>query len=357
MIFDQMRLGFSQKMFSNFDSKVICIGAPRLHEYLKNSFDSFRIQSVLLDFDHRFYAFRSAYAARRDYFRYNMFNNYFFDGQEAIDEFEQFLNEFADDQCCLFTDPPFGCRTEPLAFTIQTLANRYRQVNRFHRLLPIFWIFPYFMETYVKIAMPEMEMVDYKINYTNHSTYHHRENGRKQGSPVRIFTNVPLDVIELPHNENYRFCSKCKRWVARENQHCSLCQMCPSKNGDTYVHCRYCDTCVKPSYKHCSECRRCTQVVNHQCDNYQRNIQCNICLIRGHTEVNCIKWFATCGKNAPQIMKLKLKAIKQKQSCCFICFKIGHNEKRCKNRANLLMESSFMGETTNRLNSHEAELE
>lgn len=335
------------------DSKVICIGAPRLHEYLKNSFGSIGIRSVLLDFDRRFYAFRSVRAPHRDYFRYNMFNNHFFDGQEAVEEFEQFLRESNGDQCCVFTDPPFGCRSEPLALTIQTMSNRYRLLNRFHRLLPTFWIFPYFMETYVKASMPEMEMVDYKINYTNHDTYHHGENGRKQGSPVRMFTNVPLALIELPSNENYRYCGKCKRWVARENLHCSMCQMCPSKNGDTYIHCRSCETCVKPSYKHCSDCRRCTQVFNHQCDDYQRNIQCNICLQRGHNEANCVQWFAISGKNVQQVTKLKLKAIKQKQSCCFICFKIGHNEKRCKYRTSLLQESTFMGETTNRLISDE----
>lgn len=329
---------------------MICIGAPRLHEYLKNAFKTSGIQSILLDFDHRFHAFRSSQATRRDYFHYNMFNNHFFDGQEAIAEFDQFLSLADSDQCCLFTDPPFGCRTEPLAFTIQTLASRYRRVNSFHRLLTVFWIFPYFMETYVQSSMPEMEMVDYKINYTNHDTYHHGENGRKQGSPVRIFTNVPLSAIELPKEENYRYCGHCKRWVARENKHCSVCKICPSKNGDTYVHCRLCDTCVKPSYKHCSECRRCTQVFNHQCKEYQRNIQCRICLKRGHTEASCSEWFAVSEKNTQQVTKLKLKGMKQQQSCCFICFNIGHNEKRCKHRVSLLSESCFMGETTNLLN-------
>lgn len=333
----------------SISSKVICIGAPRLHEHLKCSFDGLSIHSILLDFDHRFRAFRSARATYRDYFHYNMFNNHFFDGQEAVGEFELFLKESIGDQCCIFTDPPFGCRTEPLALTIQTLSCRYRQLNRFHRLMPIFHIFPYFMGTYVQASMPEMEMVDYKINYTNHDTYHHGENGRKQGSPVRMFTNVPLTAIELPSNENYRYCGKCKRWVARENQHCAVCRTCPSKNGDTYVHCQSCDICVKPSYKHCTECRRCTQVINHQCDEYQRNIQCNICLSRGHNEVNCAKWFEMCGKKLQQVTKLKSKAMKQKQICCFICFKIGHNERRCKNRSSLLGETSFMGKITNRL--------
>lgn len=53
------------------------------------------------------------------------------------------------------------------------------------------WVFPYFMETYITHLMPEMEMSDYKINYTNHEMYR-SINGRKEGSPVRFLTNISL---------------------------------------------------------------------------------------------------------------------------------------------------------------------
>jgi hypothetical protein len=54
------------------------------------------------------------------------------------------------------------------------------------------WIFPYFMEMYVTKFMPELQMIDYHIGYENHEVYNNDKGGkgRKQGSPVRIFTNI-----------------------------------------------------------------------------------------------------------------------------------------------------------------------
>jgi hypothetical protein len=53
--------------------------------------------------------------------------------------------------------------------------------------------------------------------------------GRKQGSPVRIFTNVPLNRLTLPVAEGYRFCRLCDRWTSPENRHCDHCGSCTSK--------------------------------------------------------------------------------------------------------------------------------
>lgn len=75
------RVKITQMFF--FSSKVVCIGGPRLHEFLK----SVSIKSILLDFDDRFYAFYGA----NEFFRYNMFNHYFFDGPDSETNFEQFL--------------------------------------------------------------------------------------------------------------------------------------------------------------------------------------------------------------------------------------------------------------------------
>lgn len=330
---------------------MICVGAPRLHEHLKNNFKLLQIKSVLLDFDKRFYAFQHCNDNETpDFFHYNMFNNYFFGGDAAQQQFEQFLKESNAEQCCLFTDPPFGCRTEPLAFTIQMMSRRYREINQFQQILPVLWIFPYFMEPYVSTVMPEMDMVDYKIDYTNHETYHGGEKGRKQGSPVRIFTNVPLNLIELPARDGYKFCTKCKRWVAIENKHCPRCKKCPSKNGDSYVHCQLCGTCVKPTYKHCVNCWRCTQVKEHQCQVYQTNLKCAICLQRGHNELNCRKWFGICDKSENDVEKLRQKMIKTKRRICLVCFKSGHNESSCMQRKNLLNENTFLDSTSNILN-------
>lgn len=72
-----------------FCSKVICIGAPRLHEYLKVNFDSLQIKSIILDIDSRLKLFFD----KNEYFEYNMLNDYFFDGPEKRKLFEEFLKE------------------------------------------------------------------------------------------------------------------------------------------------------------------------------------------------------------------------------------------------------------------------
>lgn len=327
---------------------MICIGAPRLHEYLQFNKPKLHIESILLDLDTRFYSFFNR-NGKCDFYHYNMFNNYFFAGDEAEKKFKQFLRNKSNEKCCIFTDPPFGCRTEPLVFTLQTLRQTYNQLNQLHDILPIFWIFPYFMETYITSLMPEMEMLDYKVDYTNHETYHSGQDGRKQGSPVRIFTNVPSHLIQLPATEHYRMCNKCKKWVSHENQHCDQCKKCPSKNGDTYKHCNLCGICVKPSYKHCSNCWRCTQIENHDCNKYQLQLKCMICLQKGHNEFNCDRWFALCRKNTKEMIRLKAKAIKTGRRVCLLCFKSSHNEQSCLKRKQLLKETAFLSKCCNLL--------
>lgn len=322
---------------------------------LKSNYQKLKIKSILLDLDTRFYSFHNR-NDEMDYFHYNMFNNYFFAGNEAESKFYQFISNENNDRCCIFTDPPFGCRTEPLVFTLRTLSRKYGQLNGSHDILPIFWIFPYFMETYITKFMPEMEMLDYKIDYTNHETYHSGQNGRKQGSPVRLFTNVPLNLIQLPAKEAYRLCRKCNKWVATENRHCDRCKKCPSKNGATYIHCNLCENCVKPTYKHCNQCWRCTQIENHECIKYQTQLKCTICFEKGHNEFNCQKWFRLCGKSANEIIKLKSKIMKTKRRICLVCFKPGHNEQSCQRRHQILDETSFLNQHYNRLTTESMEI-
>lgn len=319
-----------------------------MHEHLKFQKTTMQIRSILLDLDTRFYSFYNR-NGQTEFFHYNMFNNYFFAGSEFEAKFHQFLQNENNDNCCILTDPPFGCRTEPLISTLKTLSHKYRKLNRSHNILPIFWIFPYYMEMYITSLMPEMEMLDYRVDYTNHGTYHSDQNGRKQGSPVRIFTNVPSHMIDLPVADGYRMCKKCKRWVARQNRHCNKCKKCPSKNGDTYTHCIRCAVCVKPSYKHCNNCWRCTQVENHDCAKYQTQLKCMICLQKGHNEINCHTWFRFCHKNTKEIAKLKAKYFKIGRRICLLCFKPGHNEFFCLKRKQLLHEMTFLNQTYNLL--------
>lgn len=236
------------------------------------------------------------------------------------------------DNVCLFTDPPFAARTEPLTETFKTLAKRYQKLNNHHKILPIFWVFPYFMENYVKKSMPEMEMIDYRVNYTNHKSYSEDSKDRKEGSPVRIFTNVNLNLIKFPSSQkSYKFCKKCQKFVSASNKHCDVCKICPSKSGSTYTHCKQCCLCVKPTFKHCFTCGRCTGK-DHSCKEFQKHQECWLChKIGHHVEKKC-----------PSIKKLKLKRI---PGHCLLCGVVKkHNLRDCPQREKILGEQWFLGE-------------
>lgn len=191
--------------------------------------------------------------------------------------------------------------------------------------------------------MPALQMSDYKINYTNHSSYTDIGNkSRKLGSPVRIFTNVPLQLLKLPIQEQYKYCSKCEKYTALENRHCPKCNFCPSINGATYKHCDLCGICVKPYYVHCNNCRRCTQLEGHNCLDYQNKQKCWICRKVGHTENNCSYWQrkTQCSNIFPR------KSIKKEMEIvCLLCKVKGHNEMLCDKRDKFLKEFTFMSET------------
>lgn len=252
------------------------------------------------------------------------------------------LIKFVSSQTCIFTDPPFGCRTEPLVQTIKTMQAQSKRSSP----LPVIWIFPYFMETYVRNEMPEMEMLDYHVNYSNHKLYSSGEKGRKQGSPIRLFTNILPELMALPLAEGYAFCRPCRRWRLAAQKHCQRCGSCTGKNGAAYVHCERCAQCVKPNYKHCTVCRRCTQVVGHNCAEFTRCLRCWICRRTGHSEWTCAEWFES-GRQK-KVEKFRRIAARQTRKICFVCGQIGHhNETKCPLRAKLLDESRFCGEVSN----------
>lgn len=239
----------------------------------------------------------------------------------------------------IFLDPPFACRTEPIAHTLKALEKLYRGVNRgLHAILPIFWVFPYYFEHYIRNLMPEMEMCDFKVNYTNHKLFSNQDGSRKFGSPIRLFTNIPLETIKL--GEGYRYCKLCRKYVGLENTHCTVCRTCPSKNGQTYRHCKECGTCVKPNYFHCKKCRRCAQKEGHDCKDYIHTVRCWICRETGHNEWDCAKW----------TKKRLLRFSRGGEIRCLICMKKGHNEKGCRKRKEMLNETEFMGNVVNCFN-------
>lgn len=68
--------------------RVVCIGAPRLHEYVRaNSERLGGCSSVLLDLDDRLEQFYG----RHEFFRFNMFNGWWVDGAQRGVEFDAFL--------------------------------------------------------------------------------------------------------------------------------------------------------------------------------------------------------------------------------------------------------------------------
>ncbi|XP_058457703.1 rRNA N6-adenosine-methyltransferase ZCCHC4 isoform X2 [Malaya genurostris] len=312
-------------------TKVVCLGAPRLHEYLVTKT---KIVSLLLDIDNRF---RWFYNDTR-FLQYNMFNNYFYDGTSAQNVLIQFLKIVgSSDIICIFADPPFGCRSELLAQTIRQLNELYNQTNSYiQNILPVFWVYPYFMEIYIRKEIPSMEMSDYRINYTNHKTYNNNKKHLKNGSPVRLFTNVALDLFSLPKS-NYQFCSKCHKWVSRSNRHCVICNNCTSKNNVTYRHCLKCNWCVKPNYQHCDKCGRCSQVQGHICKLYRKKVTCRICLLKGHVENMCSIWE-------------HIKGCKQNASGCVVCGSKSHIVSDCLERKRLLNEEYFLGSYNNIIN-------
>lgn len=88
-------------------------------------------------------------------------------------------------------DPPFGGRTEPMAQTLNAIQAEYQAANDTTKKIPVYLFFPYFNEPQILNTMPDFRMADYKVDYDNHELF--RTAGRAFGSPVRIFTNVPLE--------------------------------------------------------------------------------------------------------------------------------------------------------------------
>ncbi|XP_064629909.1 rRNA N6-adenosine-methyltransferase ZCCHC4-like [Lineus longissimus] len=261
------RLGFTH---------VLCVGSPRIFEAISSDESSLGMQALLLDIDHRYQQFFSP-----DHFcRYNMFNHHFFGGEESKKIYTKFLRN---EKLVVVTDPPFGGLVEVIAFTVKKIMQEWKVEGKHEKNLPLMWIFPYFMEKKIEEFLPTLTMLDYKVDYSNHAVFHGGPMGRKQGSPVRIFTNIPpIDVI-LPE-DSYKLCARCQRYVSKQNVHCDVCDACTSKDGGAYVHCFKCETCVKSSRVHCNKCN-CCELPDHSCG---RTLEgCHICGEMDHKRRDC----------------------------------------------------------------------
>lgn len=255
--------------------RVICIGAPTIHEAIISRKCDMR--TCLLDIDIRF----SQFFDEDHYCQYNLFNNHFFD-ETSESKLSQYIS--SSEETAIVLDPPFGGLVDVISFNLKKLISLRKSQNNDISDLLVMWFFPYFNEDRIVKNLPSLKMMDYKVNYENHSSFHSK--GRKQGSPVRIFTNLNPSKFILPSAEGYKFCGKCKRYVSTENKHCEKCDSCTSKDGRPYKHCTLCQTCVKSSKQHCSTCNHCV-LPNHACGVVSSESVCHRCGMTGHKRKEC----------------------------------------------------------------------
>ncbi|XP_066429316.1 rRNA N6-adenosine-methyltransferase ZCCHC4 [Eleutherodactylus coqui] len=311
-------------------TRVLCVGTPRLHEWIRiKSLESSKpkVKSLLLDIDFRY----SQFYGEDEFCHYNMFNHHFFGGEAAQSICQKFLQEDGGQGVIMLTDPPFGGLVDPLAFSFKKMSNMWKMSSDTDSSaeLPMFWIFPYFFETRILKCFPDFSMLDYQVDYDNHTLYKYGKTGRKQ-SPVRIFTNISPETIVLPASEGYRFCSVCRRYVSSENKHCEICMSCTSKDGRAWKHCPPCNKCVKPSWTHCSSCNRCA-LEHHSCGS---NVEgCFRCGDQDHKRSSCPRRFTTGGHEKKQNQsKGNLKRSGKKASHLPVGWKNKKKQKRQKKK-------------------------
>ncbi|XP_056411797.1 rRNA N6-adenosine-methyltransferase ZCCHC4 isoform X2 [Hyla sarda] len=309
-------------------TRVLCVGTPRLHEWIRfKSLENSnpKVKSFLLDIDFRY----SQFYGQDEFCHYNMFNHHFFGGEAARSICQKFLQEDDGQGVIMVTDPPFGGLVEPLAFSFKRMSDLWRMtVNTDDSSeLPMLWIFPYFFESRILQCFPDFRMLDYQVDYDNHTQYKHGRTGRKQ-SPVRIFTNITPESIILPANEGYRFCSICKRYVSAENKHCEICMACTSKDGRMWSHCSLCNKCVKPSWSHCSSCGRCA-LEDHPCGSTLAKEGCFLCGDKGHKRSSCPRRLVPGGhKKMLNQGKKNLKISTKKSSHIPVAWKTKKKQKK-----------------------------
>ncbi|XP_036002077.1 rRNA N6-adenosine-methyltransferase ZCCHC4 [Fundulus heteroclitus] len=267
--------------------KVLCVGTPRLQELIKlRNLEQKQepMQSLLLDIDFRYAQFYSL----DEFCHYNMFNHHFFGGEASSAVLDAFLRELDGKKVIMVADPPFGGLVKPLANSFSLISQTWRKQQNpgdSNVDMPIIWIFPYFFEPRILECLPSLTMLDYQVDYDNHPLYKHGKTGRKQ-SPVRLFTNIPPNLVVLPKEEGYRFCSICQRHVCSLNKHCNKCNLCPSKDGREWKHCSACGKCVKPSWRHCVSCDRCA-LPDHPCSRAHPEDGCFGCGSLEHKRKAC----------------------------------------------------------------------
>lgn len=231
---------------------VLCIGCPSVHERLTVN-KRYGVASFLLDIDARYLQFYSS----KQYLCFNMANNFLFEK----DKYERNLNEFlaASSKLLVIADPPFGIMIPALADTLVRLKKKIqyfkREDSEFELKMMLFHL--YFYEKRISEALPELRMLDYKVNYSNHKKLKQDAN-----SIARVFTDIEPKQLVLKGLSGYKFCEDCQRWTHEIANHCPDCKNCMSKNGKESAHCSLCDRCFQIDWEHCFTCEMCTRKGN-----------------------------------------------------------------------------------------------
>ncbi|KAI6178350.1 hypothetical protein M3Y98_00491300 [Aphelenchoides besseyi] len=234
--FDSKTLDVVLTNLKSFDS-VLSIGCPTIFEKIRAMENR---KAFLLDYDHRF----SNFFPPNEFAHYSMLNDHFYqsNGRKDLDNFLASARRLM-----IVVDPPFGVLITALQKTIEKVKARFLSKQPKGRVQCLF-----FLPLFLRKHLNELQMIDYKVTYSNHAQFK-----KPEKSIVRMFTDVDPEKFILPVDEGYRLCSRCRRYVSRENEHCEKCDSCTTVFGPTYVHCDRCNFCYKSTYTHCSQCKKC----------------------------------------------------------------------------------------------------
>lgn len=198
----------AQYLFSDESCKTICdmitfkynyilfLATPRLFEYYRKHYLPKMAKKILLmDIDERFIQFYS----KKLFCRFNMFNFYFYNDDEAKIAYKLFLSSAYDNdksgkKILILLDPPFNAMVQQIMYSINRITrdfflNQLNDSNKIKSLdifsdsmyLPTIMTFPKFMCPRIKSFCEEAEILNIPVTYNNHPKF---SNNR---SPIRIY--------------------------------------------------------------------------------------------------------------------------------------------------------------------------
>ncbi|VDM50216.1 unnamed protein product [Toxocara canis] len=159
---------------------------PPNGEHLSNRFCSISIPDLF-----------SAFYLSSQFAQFSMLTNYFYDPASSA-KLKAFLTSV--NHLAIVCDPPFRVIVEPLFRTINEIKRAFEKLHfKEGCQANLLLVLPVFVAKHVKQCQSGMEIVDYKVCYTNHSKY-----TKAEKSVVRIFTDFPLSSFVLPSESGYR---------------------------------------------------------------------------------------------------------------------------------------------------------